>query len=324
MSESRKRPSIVVTSPIPASGLELLHNVGDVWTWEGEGSVPIELRDDQLADADAVVTLLGDRVDDAFLDAAPNLKVVANVAVGYDNIDVAACAARGVVVTNTPDVLTDATADLAMALVLMTTRRLAEGERLLRSGEPWKWGMFMMLGSGLQQRRLGIIGMGGIGSALAKRATAFGMEIVYYNRHRVSAEVEASLGASLVSFDELLATSDVISVNCPYSADTHHLIDTAALAAMRPSAVLVNTARGAIVDEAALVAALESGEIAGAALDVFEHEPELHTGLRALDNVVLTPHLGSATQETRSAMADLAARNVASVLDGSGPLTPVS
>lgn len=323
MVDSLQRPSIVVTGRIPESGMHLLRDAGIVWAWEGDGPAPVAERDRHLATASAAVTLLGDRVDDGFLDAAPRLHIVANVAVGYDNIDVAACRARGVTVTNTPGVLADATADLAMGLTLMATRRLAEGERLLRSGEPWKWGMFMMLGTSLQQRRLGIIGMGAIGQALATRARAFGMEIVYHNRSRVSAELEASLDARLVSLDELVSTSDVVSVNCPYSDATHHLIDAAALAAMQPSAYLVNTARGAIVDEAALVDALAGNRIAGAALDVFENEPELHPGLRALDNVVIVPHLGSATVETRSAMADLAARNVAAVLRGEHALTPV-
>lgn len=323
MADSPQHPTIVVTGPIPESGLRLLRDAGDVWAWSGDGPVPLAERDRQLTNAYAAVTLLGDRVDDAFLDAAPNLRIVANVAVGYDNIDVDACRARGVAVTNTPGVLTDATADLAMGLILMTTRRLAEGERMLRSGEPWKWGMFMMLGTSLQQRRLGIIGMGGIGHALATRARAFGMEILYHNRSRASPELEAPLEARLVSLDQLLATSDVVSVNCPYSDETHHLIDAAALAAMKPSAYLVNTARGAIVHESALVDALENHRIAGAALDVFENEPELHPGLRSLDNVVIVPHLGSATVETRSAMADLAARNVVAVLSGAAPLTPV-
>jgi glyoxylate reductase len=237
---------------------------------------------------------------------------------------VAACTARGVTVTNTPGVLTDATADLAMGLLLMISRRLGEGERLIRSKVPWKWGMFMMLGTGLQGRRLGVVGMGGIGEAMATRAKAFGMEIVYHNRRAVDPNVEQRLGAKLVSLDELLATSDVVSLNCPYSDATHHLIGAAALGAMQETAFLINTARGPIVDEAALVEALIDGEIAGAGLDVFENEPDVHPGLLGLDNVVLVPHLGSATNETRGAMADLAANNVAAVLAGASPLTPVN
>lgn len=314
---------IVVTGRIPEAGLELLREAGDLWTWDGDDPIPTDVRDEQIATADAVVTLLTDRVDDAFLDAAPNVRVVANVAVGYNNIDAPACAARGVVVTNTPDVLTDATADLAMALTLMITRRLGEGERLIRSGEPWKWGMFMMLGSGLQGRRLGIVGMGAIGEAFARRAKAFGMSVVYHNRRAVDAATEEALGAELVGLHELLETSDVVSLNCPYTEATHHLIDEAALDRMQASAFLINTARGPIVDEEALVEALRAGRIAGAGLDVFEHEPDVHPGLIELDNVVLAPHLGSATVETRSAMAELAARNVVEVLAGRAPLTPV-
>ena len=314
---------VVVTGRIPDAGLEVLRGDADVWAWDGDDPITDDVRNEQLATADAAVTLLTDRVDDDFLDAAPDLRVVANVAVGYNNIDVAACRARGVVVTNTPDVLTDATADLAMGLVLMSTRRLGEGERLIRSGVPWKWGMFMMLGSGLQARRLGIIGMGAIGEALARRAKAFGMSVVYHNRRAIDAATEAALGAELVGLHELLETSDVVSLNCPYTEATHHLIDEAALDRMQTSAYLINTARGAIVDEAALVVALREGRIAGAGLDVFENEPELHPGLIDLDNVVLVPHLGSATVETRSAMAELAARNVVEILAGRAALTPV-
>lgn len=318
------RRKIVVTGRIPESGLEILRSVGDVWAWSDDAPIPTEIRDAQLADAHVAVTLLTDRVDDAFLAAAPQLSLVANVAVGYNNVDVAACTARGVTVTNTPGVLTDATADLALGLILMVTRRLGEGERLIRSGVPWKWGMFMMLGTGLQGLRLGIVGMGAIGTATATRAKAFGMEIAYSNRNAVDAATERRLGARLLPLDHLLATSDIVSLHCPFSDATHHLIDAQALASMKPSAFLVNTARGPIVDEGALVAALQSGSIAGAALDVFEHEPDVHPGLLELDNVVLIPHLGSATNETRGAMADLAANNVVAVLSDRPALTPVN
>lgn len=318
------RSRIVVLGRIPDAGLELLRDAGELWTWDSDDPLPDSVRDEQLATADIAVTLLTNKVDAAFLAAAPQLALVANVAVGYNNIDVPACAARGVLVSNTPGVLTDATADLAMGLILMVTRRLGEGERLIRSGAAWQWSMFMMLGSSLQGRRLGIIGMGAIGEALADRARAFGMSIAYSNRSRVDSAVEARLGAERLELDELLATSDVVSVNCPYNPATHHLIDEAALARMQPHAFLVNTARGPIVHEAALAAALRSGVIAGAALDVFEHEPAVDPGLLELDNVVLIPHLGSATIETRSAMATLAARNVLEVVAGRPPLTPVT
>jgi glyoxylate reductase len=318
-------PRIVVAGHIPDAGVDLLRPVGEVWGWKRNDPIPVDELHRRIAGADGVVSLLTTRVDDAFLEAAgPGLKVVANVAVGFNNIDVEACRRHGVIATNTPGVLTDATADVGMALILMTTRRLAEGERLIRSGEPWRWGMFMMLGTGLAGRRLGVIGLGAIGVALARRAKAFGMEIAYSKRSAVAAEVAGELGATRLPLAELLATSDVVSVNCPYSPETHHLIDAAALASMKPTAYLINTARGPIVDEAALVEALRAGRIAGAGLDVFEHEPQLAPGLRELDNAVLIPHLGSATVETRSAMATLAARNVAAVLNGDAPITPIT
>lgn len=317
-------PRVVVLGRIPQPGMDrLAETSAEVWAWDSDDPIPDAERDAQLATATAAVTLLTNRVDAAFLDAAPNLRHVANVAVGYNNIDVPACAARGVTVTNTPGVLTDATADIAMGLILMVTRRLAEGERLIRSGEPWKWSMFMMLGSGIQGRTLGIVGMGAIGEALAQRAKAFGMEIVYHNRRPVAPEVEQRLGATWMGLDELFAASDIVSLNCPYTDDTHHLVDARAFGLMKPSAYLINTARGPIVDEAALVAALEAGRLAGAGLDVFEHEPQVHPGLIPRDDVVLIPHLGSATEETRGAMAKLAADNVAAILEGAAPLTPV-
>lgn len=326
MSDPISSPRIVVTGRIPEAGLEILRaiNGAEVWAWDDDSMIPTEIRNEQLATADIAVTLLTDRVDAAFLDAAPNLKMVANVAVGYNNVDVAACAARGVVVSNTPGVLTDATADLAIGLLLMITRRLGEGERLIRSEEPWQWGMHMMLGTGLQGRTLGIVGMGGIGVAMARRARSFGMQIIYNNRKSVDAAIESELNATLVSLDQLLAQSDVVSLNCPYSDATHHLMNAETLAQMQPTAFLINTARGPIVDEAALVAALQSGAIAGAGLDVFENEPAVHSGLLKCDNAVLVPHLGSATVETRGAMAATAASNVSDMVAGSSPRNPVT
>jgi glyoxylate reductase len=319
------RPRIAVTGRIPEPGLALLRDIGDVWAWESDDVPSLDVVHDAIAGCDAAVTLLTTAVDDAFLDAAgPRLTVVGNVAVGYNNIDVAACARRGVIVTNTPGVLTDATADIAMALVLMCTRRLGEGERIIRSHQRWQWGMFYMLGTAIQGRRLGIIGMGAIGQALARRARAFGMTIAYANRNRVAVAIESALDATHVSLDELLTTSDVVSVNCPYSPATHHLIDGAALAKMQRHAFLINTARGPIVDEAALADALHNKTIASAGLDVFEHEPTVHAGLYDCENAVLIPHLGSATVETRTAMATLAARNVVAVLRGADALTPIA
>lgn len=317
-------PRIVVTGRIPDAGLELLREAGVVEAWDSLDVPSVEQVHHMVRGADAVLTLLTTKVDDAFLDAAgPQLKVVANVAVGYNNIDVAACARRGVVCTNTPGVLTEATADIAMALVLMVTRRLGEGERVIRSQTSWQWGMFYMLGSGLQGRQLGVVGMGDIGTALARRARAFGMTIAYSNRKPVDPAVEAELGAQFMSLDELLTTSDVVSLNCPYSPATHHLISEREFGLMKPTAFLVNTARGPIVDETALVDALQHCRISGAGLDVFEHEPAVHPGLLECENAVLVPHLGSATVETRSAMARLAAHNAVNVLAGVQPPTPI-
>ena len=301
-------PRFAVTAPLPEPALDLLRGAGELV--------------DGVAGADAVLTMLGDRVDEAFFEAAgPRLRCVANVAVGYDNVDLEAAARHGVVVTNTPGVLDDATADLTLALLLAAVRRLGEGERLIRAGRPWHWGMDFMLGSDLRGKRLGIVGLGNIGARVAERARAFGMGIAYANRREAPAA--ATLGAVRLPLAELLASSDVVSLHCPLTPETRHLIGAAELALMKPSAVLVNTARGPVVDEAALAAALAGGEIRAAALDVYEREPRVEPALLELENVVLTPHLGSATVETRTAMAELAAGNAIAVVAGEAPLTPV-
>ncbi len=319
------RPRIVVTRPIPAPALELLDACGELWVSRDDRPLSVPELHGAIAGADAVVTLLHDRVDETFLDVAgPGLRIVANVAVGVDNVDVEACRARGVVATNTPGVLTDATADLALALILMSTRRLGEAERLVRRGERWSWSMTFHLGRGVQGKTLGIVGLGQIGTATARRGRAIGMEIAYTARRRVPPELEQELGARYTSLEELLRVSDVVSLHCPLTPETHHLIDGPALRSMKPSAFLVNTTRGPVVDEGALVQALRDGTIAGAGLDVYEHEPEVHAGLLDLEQAVLLPHLGSATVETREAMALLAAENVAAVLRGAPPPTPVT
>ncbi len=323
---SDARPRFAVMRRVPEPAVELLSGAGELWLSPHDRALtPAELHD-AVARVDAAVTLLHDRVDAAFLDAAgPQLRCVANVAVGYDNIDVAACSERGVLVTNTPGVLTDATADLTIALMLSVTRRLGEGERLLRAATPWSWHMFFMLGTGLAGKTLGVIGLGAIGQATARRARAFGMEIVYTGRRRAPDAVEQGLGgARHIPLDELLAAADVVTLHCPLTPETRHLIDAGRLAQMRPTAYLVNTARGPIVDEAALAAALREGVIAGAALDVFEAEPQVHPELLTLDNVAIAPHLGSATIETRTAMAVLAAQNAIAAVRGERPPTPVN
>jgi glyoxylate reductase len=249
---------IVVTGRIPEVAVEKLQAEHEVDAWSVDESMSRDELLSRVVGADALVTLLTERVDAELLDAAgPQLRVVANVAVGYDNIDVPACVERGVVATNTPAVLTEATADIAMMLILMATRRAGEGERVIRSGQPWKWGMFYLLGTGLQGKTLGVVGMGAIGVATARRARAFGMNVIYQSLFELSSEVAAELGARRVlELDELLATADVVSLHCWYSPETHHLIGAAQFAAMRETAYLVNTARGPIVDEAALVDAL--------------------------------------------------------------------
>ena len=308
---------IVVTGKIPAGGLARLKADHDVLAWESEEAISRSELLQMVAGADAIVSLLTEKIDAELLTAAGSqLKSVSNVAVGYNNIDVPACKERGVLVTNTPGVLTEATADIAMALILMCTRRLGEGERVIRAQQPWQWGMFYMLGMGLQGRQLGIVGMGQIGLATARRAKAFGMNIAYTRRAPLESDVEKDLAAKFMSMDELIESSDVLSIHCPYSPATHHLISENQLARMKPSAFLINTARGPIVDEQALVDALKAGKIAGAGLDVFEHEPKVNPGLLELDNAVLIPHLGSATVETRAAMADIAATNALAILAG--------
>ena len=308
---------VVITGRIPAIAVEQLRAQHDVVSWDEPVTITREELLKRVNGADAIVSLLTEKVDAELLEAAgPQLKVVSNVAVGYNNIDVPACKERNVLVTNTPGVLTEATADIAMALILMSTRRLAEGERVIRKQDPWQWGMFYMLGSGIQGNQLGIVGMGLIGAAVARRAKAFGMTIAYTKRSPLDAATAKELDAKHMSMDELLATSDVVSLHCPYSPETHHLMNAETIGKMKKSAYLINTARGPVVDEAALVDALRSNAIAGAGLDVFEHEPKVHEGLLGLDNAVLIPHLGSATVETRTAMATTAAANSLAVLAG--------
>jgi glyoxylate reductase len=301
--------SVLLTRRIPSSVLDRLRAACDLDFYDGPGAIGREELTRRLAGKRALICLLTDRVDESVVAGAPELEIVANVAVGYDNIDVPALKARGIVVTNTPDVLTEATAELTWALILAAARRIGEGERLVRSGG-WKgWALDFMLGMELRGKQLGIIGRGRIGRAVAAKASAFGMTAVFA-RHDMS-------------LDELLVSSDVVSIHTPGNTATRHLIDRRALARMKRSAILVNTARGSIVDEEALVWALGERLIAAAGLDVFEKEPDVHPGLLPLENVVLVPHLGSATRETRTAMADLAVSNVLAVLDGRPPLTPV-
>ena len=315
---------IVVTGKIPEVALEKLKKSHEVISWGEETPISRDEMLKRVSGANVIVSLLTEKIDEEVLTSAGNdLKAVCNVAVGYNNIDVAACKSKNVLVTNTPGVLTDATADIAMALILMTTRRLSEGERVIRNQDPWAWGMFYMLGSSIQNQTLGILGMGQIGIATALRAKSFGMKILYTRRNRLDEKIEKELSAQYVSLDDLLQQSDIVSLHCPYSTETHHLISDAQLSKMKKTSYLINTARGPIVNEEALANALINKTIAGAGLDVYENEPKVNEKLLKLDNVVLLPHLGSATVETRTAMATTAANNAIEILSGNKPLNPV-
>lgn len=310
---------VLVTRRLPAASVARLAAAHDVDLHSGPEPLPVEDLHERLAGKSGVVVLLPDRMDQAAIDAAgPSLKVIANVAVGYDNLDVAYARSKGIACTNTPDVLTDATADLTWALILGITRRVGEGERLIRAGE-WKgWSFDFMLGSSLQGKVLGIAGGGRIGRAVAARGLAFGMKIAVSSRRDPGWP-----DAEFMPLDRLIRSADVLSLHVPMTPETRHLIDKTAITRMKRSAYLINTTRGPVVDEAGLAWALKEHLIAGAALDVFEREPEVHPDLLGLDNVMLAPHLGSATRETRIAMADLAVDNVLAVLAGRLPLTPI-
>jgi glyoxylate reductase len=315
-SSSSIRPRVLLTRRIPSSAFEKLEARCDV-DLNDQGSLSPDDLKRRLADKDGLICVVTDRIALDVLDAGAKLKVVANIAVGYDNIDVPAARSRGIVVTNTPDVLTEAVAEITWGLIFSVTRRIVEGDRLVRRGA-WKgWALDFMLGTELGGKQLGLIGRGRIGRAVAAKAPAFGMQAVF------AARGGQKPGSGEMSLDELLVTSDVISIHTPMTVSNRHLIDRKAFARMKRSAFLVNTARGPIVDEEGLAWALKERLIAGAALDVYEREPEVTAALMEMENIVLAPHLGSATRETRTAMADMAVRNAVAVLEGNPPLTPV-
>jgi glyoxylate reductase len=309
---SAMKPSVLVGGKLPSSVMSRLEEACDVDRVEGNAPTHEELIA-RIPGKRALVSMITNTVDRALLEAGRDLRIVANVAVGYNNVDVAAARERGILVTNTPDVLTEATADFTWALILGITRRLGEGERLVRRGA-WKgWAFDFMLATELRGKQLGIVGHGRIGRAVAARAAAFGMTVAHTSRSRGG-----------LPLDRLLSTSDVVSLHVPLTAETTHLIAQPALARMKRTAYLINTSRGPVVDEAALAWALKNHLIAGAALDVYEQEPVVHPDLLTLENVLLAPHMASGTTETRTAMADLAVRNVVAVLGGQPPLTPVA
>ncbi|MDI7774223.1 D-glycerate dehydrogenase [Asticcacaulis sp. EMRT-3] len=307
------QPKLLLTRPWPEGAQSWLQARFDVTVHQGAGLDAAGLIQ-AMRDYDALGAAVNDKLT-AEVFAAPELRarLVANFGVGYEHIDTEAATRAGIIVTNTPDVLTEATADIALMLMLMASRRAGEAERQLRAGQ-WKgWGAKALLGQSLQGKTLGLVGFGRIAQATARKARdALGMEIIYYGRHRAAPETEAALGARFVAdLDALLAEADVVSLHVPGGADTHHMIDAARLVHMRASAILINTARGPVVDEAALARALTEGRIRAAGLDVYEHEPDVHPALLKLENAVLLPHLGSATVETREAMGMRAAENIA-------------
>lgn len=317
-----ERANVLVTRPIMEEPLERLRERCDVTVHENDFGIPRDELLQVVRGRDAIVTMLTEKVDAEFLAAAgPELKLVANHAVGFDNVDLAACTAAGVLASNTPDVLTETTADTAFALLLAAARRVGEGERFLRSRAPWIWGPLMMLGQDVHHKTIGIVGFGRIGQAVARRARGFGMTVLYADAVRLPAEVEDETGARRVELDELLGSSDFVSIHTNLTEETRHLFGDKEFARMKPTAVIVNTSRGPVVDEAALADALEAGEIFGAGLDVFEREPEVHEKLLGLENVVVIPHLGSATVDTRNAMGHVVVDNVFAALDGQRPPT---
>ena len=321
---------VLVTNRIPAAVLQRLESDLEIDYHTEKDALSRDQLLDRVRDKHGLLCVVTDTIDAGIIKAGSQLRVIANIAVGYDNIDIATAKKHGIVVTNTPGVLTESVAELTWGLILNVTRRVVEGDRLIQSGV-WKgWALDFMLGMELFGKQLGVVGSGRIGRAVAARASVFGMKVVFAARKESNDTTDRSQltktlkDSSVMPLDRLLATSDVVSLHVPMTSDTHHLIDREALVNMKPSAYLVNTSRGPVVDEDALVVALRDGLIAGAALDVYEREPMVHSGLLGLSNVILSPHLGSATHETRTAMADLAARNLMEVLSGNSPITPIN
>ncbi len=313
-----QRPKVLITRPIQQEVIDQISEHCDVQVHPVDEPMPADLLAAALHEVEGVMPA-GVRISQNIIDAAPRLRVVSNIAVGYDNIDVEACNRRRILVTNTPDVLTEATADTAFALILAAARRVAEGDRYVRSGQwtQWQWGC--LWGTEMHGKTLGLYGFGRIAQATARRGRGFSMRILYYARNRVSASVEKELGAEFVDREILLKESDFLSLHIPLTTETRHAIGAQQLALMKSSAFVINTARGPIVDEEALVQALKAARLAGAGLDVFENEPRVHPALIAMDNVTLLPHVGSATAETRMRMAMLASNNMLAALRGERP-----
>lgn len=318
------KPRVVVTCALPGRATLELDRDADVVILSDDGDVTAERLGLAVKDADGLLCMLTDRIPGDLLRASGRLKIVGNCAVGFDNIDVAAATELGIQVVNTPNVLTDATADLTWALLLAAARRVVEADRYVRGGSFRRWQVSLMLGLPVYGRTLGIVGLGRIGRAVARRALGFEMTVLYTQRERAGTDVENAVGARFATKERLMADSDFVSLHVPLTRETRYYLDRSALAAMKPTAVVINTSRGAVIDEAALVEALCSGRLAAAALDVYEGEPIVHPALLALDNVVLAPHIGSATSATRAAMAEAVAQDIARYLRGDPPLNPVN
>ena len=316
--DTMDRPRILLTRALPEEGIERLHKESELDLWDSDLPIPRGELMDRIDAADALICLLSDRIDEELLRRGARLRAIGVYAVGYDNVDVNAATARGIPVFNTPGVLTDATADMAFALLLSLARRIVEGDRMVREGRFRSWGPKLFLGKDLRGSTLGVVGAGSIGGAVLRRGKAFGMDLVYHSRTRKDA-LESELGARYAGLDELLSVSDVVSLNVPLTSETHHLIGAREFGLMKDDALLVNTARGPVVDEVELYEALASGSIGGAALDVYEREPDVYAPLLKLDNVVLAPHLGSATVHTRTKMARMVCDAVLDHLNGGRP-----
>ncbi len=317
------KPRVYITAPIMETGISPLRSRAGIEVYSGPLPMPRQMLLDKASKADALLCILSDQIDQAFFDACPNLGIVSQHAVGYNNIDLAAASRAGVWITNTPGVLTEATADVAWALILAISRRVVEADSVMRSGGYTTWEPQFMLGADIYGKTLGILGAGRIGSAVARRSVGWRMKVLYHSRSQ-NPEMEKELQATRVDFSRLLQESDFLSVHLPLTKDTHHLIGAEEIARMKSTAFLINTARGPIIDEAALVTALQEIRIAGAGLDVYENEPKMMPGLKELENAILLPHIGSSTIHTREEMARVAGENILCYLQGKRPLSIVN
>ncbi len=317
-------PAVLISRLLPEPAVALARSRAEVDAYDVDGAMPRPDLLERLQGKQGLICVISEAVDQALLDASPELRVVSNVAVGYNNVDVAACTKRGVVVTNTPDVLTDTTADFAWTLLMATARRVVEADRYVRDGRFEQWEYMVLLGGDIHGKTLGVVGFGRIGRAMARRARGFGMRVLYQDAVAADAATEHELNATRVDLATLLRESDFVTLHTPLIPETRHLINADSLKTMKKTAYLINAARGPVVDEGALVSALKEGRIAGAGLDVFEGEPRVHPGLVELSNVVLAPHIASGSLETRLKMATLAVENCLAVLEGKTPPTPVN